>query len=230
MIKANCRVEQADSGAKALEIYEQNRDFDLILMDIQMPEMDGIETTQRLRKSYSDLPKIVAMTAYSMPNDREKFIAQGMDDYISKPIRANLLILKIDALVDKAKMQKIVSEKSNGLVEINEVEEYDLEVIKGLKEMVGAEMLASVFEDFEREASEQIELAYQAFKVNDVKIIQRELHTLKGNSGTLGLSQIHDLTKDIEVPSKKGDLSDFENKFSKLKTSFERFKSVYKSW
>jgi PAS domain S-box-containing protein len=232
MLKANCTVEQADSGAKAIEIYGQHQDFDLILMDIQMPEMDGLETTRRLRQQFTDLPKIVAMTAYSMPKDRENFISQGMDDYISKPIRANLLILKIDALVDKAKMSK--SEPKTRVIDeqatTTEIIEYDLEVINGLKEMVGADMLASVFEDFEREATEQIDLAYQGFLDQDVQVIQRELHTLKGNSGTLGLNLIHEYTKDIEVPSKTGDLTDFENKFEKLKASFAHFKNIYKQW
>ncbi|MCY1554979.1 Sensor histidine kinase RcsC [compost metagenome] len=60
-----------------------------------MPEMDGVETTRILREKFK-LPPVVAMTAYSMENDREKFLANGMDNYLSKPIRANLLVQKVE--------------------------------------------------------------------------------------------------------------------------------------
>ena len=70
-------------------------------MDIQMPDMDGVETTRNLRKQFgSQLPTIVAMTAYSMREDRERFISQGLDDYIAKPIRAQSLIAKVKELTD----------------------------------------------------------------------------------------------------------------------------------
>ena len=97
--KANCEIISAESGMEAIEIYQEIQDFDMILMDIQMPEMDGIETTQRLKKEFGDtLPTVVAMTAYSMQNDRENFLSKGLDDYVSKPIRANILIKKVEEI------------------------------------------------------------------------------------------------------------------------------------
>ena len=76
-----------DNGKKAVEAAKQN-EFDLILMDISMPEMDGIEATKRIRKidKLKDIP-IIAMTAHSMKGDKEKFIKSGMDDYLSKPVK-----------------------------------------------------------------------------------------------------------------------------------------------
>jgi len=77
-------------GRKCLELLRQDR-FDLVFMDIQMPEMDGLEATQQAR-SLNDPEKsripIVALTAHAMKGDREKFLAAGMDDYISKPVHA----------------------------------------------------------------------------------------------------------------------------------------------
>ncbi|MCD8539239.1 MAG: response regulator, partial [Leadbetterella sp.] len=102
--KANCHVIGADSGKKAIDTFQNNPDFDLILMDIQMPEMDGVETTRILREKFGKkLPPVVAMTAYSMENDREKFLASGMDNYLSKPIRANLLIQKVEECLQPGK-------------------------------------------------------------------------------------------------------------------------------
>lgn len=231
--KANCIVESADSGQKAIDIFTANQAFDVILMDIQMPEMDGIETTQILKQKFGNaLPKVVAMTAYSMQHDRENFISKGMDDYISKPIRANLLIKKVEEYVSKNKPLSLPEIKTE-LVEqttfgiSNDIPEFDPEVIESLREMVGQEMLLSVFEDFEKEAEEQIANTIDAFHKNDVVTIQKELHTLKGNSGTIGLMRIHEITKEIEVPAKTGNLEGFEDKAAILMYEFEQFKLKY---
>lgn len=236
--KANCIVESADSGQKAIDIFTQNQAFDVILMDIQMPEMDGIETTQILKEKFgSQLPKVVAMTAYSMQHDRENFISKGMDDYISKPIRANLLIKKVEEYISGQKKPGPIAEKvdteekiQSGVYQISsEIPEFDPEVISSLRDMVGQEMLLSVFEDFEKEAEEQITHSIEAFKNNDVVTIQKELHTLKGNSGTIGLMRIHEITKDIEVPAKTGNLEGFEKRVDLLMHEFEQFKLKYKN-
>lgn len=226
---ANCEVVLADSGQAAIDIFTADQVFDLILMDIQMPEMDGIETTAILKEKFGKkLPVVVAMTAYSMPHDRENFLQKGMDDYVSKPIRANILIKKVEEHFkqnSKSKSKKIIIKE-----ETIEVNRFDFEVINGLKEMVGAEMLSTVFEDFKNEATEQIQNSIAAFHKNDVITIQKELHTLKGNSGTIGLMGIFEITKTIEEPSKKGNLTDFEKHFKVLEAEFECFKTEYLNW
>jgi len=92
--KAGHRVVVANNGAEALKALDQ-RDFDLVLMDVQMPEMGGFEATARIRererRSGAHLP-IIAMTAHAMTDDRERCLEAGLDDYISKPIRASDLI------------------------------------------------------------------------------------------------------------------------------------------
>lgn len=234
--KANCHVKTVDSGKKAIELYSENQDFDLILMDIQMPEMDGIETTQKLKELFpKTLPKVVAMTAYSMQNDRENFLSKGLDDYISKPIRANILVKKVEDLVinkikEKTHLHKIDAKiKSSGKYQIPvEIPRFDSDVINSLREMVGNQMLTSVFEDFENEAQEQITNTINAYKIKDFITIQKELHTLKGNSGTIGLMRIHEITMEIEKPAKKGILDGFEEKIVLLNYEFNLFKSEYK--
>ncbi|MDO9041854.1 MAG: response regulator [Desulfocapsaceae bacterium] len=90
--KAGYTVQVAANGRLALESYTQNPDrYDLILMDIQMPEMDGLEATRQIRqKGFTDIP-IVAMTANAMKGDREKCLEAGMNDYISKPIKREIV-------------------------------------------------------------------------------------------------------------------------------------------
>jgi signal transduction histidine kinase/CheY-like chemotaxis protein len=93
--KAGCQVDLAENGLEALECIRQNPDaYNLVFMDIQMPEMDGREATVEIRKMGLESLPIVAMTAESMPGDRERCLAAGMNDYIAKPIKKDA-VLKI---------------------------------------------------------------------------------------------------------------------------------------
>ena len=82
----------ASNGIEAVESVERQT-YDVVLMDVQMPEMDGLEATRRIVKRWPDTrPRIVAMTANAMQGDREACLAAGMDDYITKPIRVDVLV------------------------------------------------------------------------------------------------------------------------------------------
>ena len=85
---------RADATANGLEVLEafRRQHYDLILMDVQMPEMDGLETTRRIRKEFNDQPYIIALTASALAKDRDACMDAGMDDYLSKPFRINDLI------------------------------------------------------------------------------------------------------------------------------------------
>jgi two-component system CheB/CheR fusion protein len=86
----------ASDGQQALQAFERER-FDVILMDVQMPGMDGLEATAAIRAARSKIP-IIAMTAHAMAGDRERCLAAGMDDYISKPIHVEDLLTLISAV------------------------------------------------------------------------------------------------------------------------------------
>ncbi len=86
------RADLASNGAEAVECVERQT-YDLVLMDVQMPEMDGLEATRRIvTQQPGQRPRIVAMTANAMQGDREACLAAGMDDYITKPIRVDALV------------------------------------------------------------------------------------------------------------------------------------------
>jgi CheY-like chemotaxis protein len=87
--EAGHEVLLADNGRQALKVLNENPDLDAVLMDIQMPEMDGIEVTRRIRSYRTKCPPdvtIIALTAYAMPEEREKFESEGMDAHIPKPL------------------------------------------------------------------------------------------------------------------------------------------------
>ena len=90
----------ARTGTEAVAACHNNSDIDLVLMDIRMPEMDGYEATRQIRKFNKDVI-IIAQTAYAFESDREKAIAAGCDDYISKPISADELKQKISKHLKK---------------------------------------------------------------------------------------------------------------------------------
>lgn len=79
-----------ENGMEAVKAV-QSRPYDLILMDIQMPEMDGLEATRRIRKQFGRQHIIIALTANAMEGDREHYLREGMDDYLAKPIRFDAL-------------------------------------------------------------------------------------------------------------------------------------------
>ena len=84
----------AKNGVEAINKYRENQNYDIILMDIQMPEMDGITATIKLKEEFDDMPPIIALTAYAFDSDVEHFLAVGMDDFISKPIKLKQLCNK----------------------------------------------------------------------------------------------------------------------------------------
>jgi CheY-like chemotaxis protein len=87
------RADLASNGIEAIESVERQT-YDVVLMDVQMPEMDGLEASRRITKAWpaGKRPRIVAMTANAMQGDRELCLAAGMDDYIAKPIRVDQLV------------------------------------------------------------------------------------------------------------------------------------------
>lgn len=221
LMKAGCVVETATSGQEAIDRLARDADFDLVLMDIQMPEMDGMETTRRLKSVGQTLPPIVAMTAYAMKEDRERFLAVGMDDYLAKPIRAQQLIQMVGKWVhDGHATEDAVRDISHEII--------DEEVLKSLSDAVGGDpaFVEGMLTEFIAEAEAQIAAAEQAYARDDCKGVQSELHTLKGNSGTLGAAVVHTLCEQIEGKAKACEFSQFPTEIQELKQALAQFKQA----
>jgi CheY-like chemotaxis protein len=90
----------AKNGLDAVEIFNEQKDIDLILMDIKMPEMDGIMATREIRQKDSSVP-IIAQTAYAMSEDKTKCLSAGCDEYITKPINHKVLLATIERYLSK---------------------------------------------------------------------------------------------------------------------------------
>ena len=225
--KAHCRVQTAESGAQAIEMV-QHQEFDLILMDIQMPEMDGVAATQAIRAlKLSKVPPIIAMTAYSMQGDREKFVGAGMDDYVSKPIRPKTLIAKLAEVLLKNQGNTIVNDAQE---EENTEKVINFEVLGELEKYGGKEIIVETLNDFQKEAENLISSVRESYKVDDYDDILSKLHTLKGNASTLGIDRLAAHVRQTEADLKHGKsvnlfeaLSQLQQYFSEFKEEFQRF-------
>ncbi len=242
LLKSGCVVDTASDGAEAIEKVREHN-YHLVLMDIQMPGMDGITATRHIKELDKKLPPIVAMTAYSMQGDDVKFMEAGMDDYISKPITSKNLVGKVKEWVEKAKpgstkrdnSRKVKAEPVAPAPKIaNAPKTADLPIInmkaaEQLKRIIGNSMTLETFQDFETESLELIENSQNSVNNKDYNVILSNLHTLKGNAGTLGISRVEAYAKSIEADLKAGNDSTLQEDLSKLRDSYEEFKLNYHS-
>ena len=223
LIKSGCNVDEAENGFRAIEMINKQK-YDLIFMDIQMPGMDGVEATQEIKKIRDQpIPPIVAMTAYSMEEDREKFLSQGLDDYMSKPIKANLLIKKVK--------EWISFDPKHVATDVFEEEQEDLIInqntLNQLFKYGGFELIRSVLHDFDVETQEQIQKSQEHYAKENFEGIRLELHTLKGNAGTLGVEKLANTATIIEKKLKEHNFVDIGNDLQLLQSAYEEFQEHY---
>lgn len=283
--KAGCDVTTASSGPEAIEAVAKGmahgaegegqkatnlhtvaptppapspQPFDIIFMDIQMPDMDGVETTGILRKQFGDkLPPIVAMTAYSMREDRERFLSQGLDDYIPKPIRAQGLIAKVNELIKNKPVAAVetgppvrqgvaslqrqqptqpATVSGTSEVKVLDLQQFaallapyesepviDLDILGQLRDIGGAELVESVFDDFVTEATELVTESLSAFAAGDIATVKSHLHTLKGSAGTVGVARLARIAREAEGKLKIQDTSQLAQELKALEAAFTEF-------
>lgn len=191
--KSGHRVCVVENGIKALAALEKD-DFDMVLMDVQMPEMDGLAATREIRKmeqsSYQHLP-IVAMTAHAMKGDREVCLEAGMDEYLSKPIRATDLDQKIAALFDTGMLKASNSGTDQADSKVNKEDDFDLSEPqiawkKALRNTAGDnELLAELLQTFLDDVPKLAQRMEDAIAADDRVGVRRLAHSIKGSLGFL---------------------------------------------
>ena len=221
--KSGCEVDTIDNGIDAIEKVKSKK-YDLIFMDIQMPKMDGITATREIKKlKIPGLPPIIAMTAYSMKEDKEKFLIGGMDDYLAKPIKSENLIYKVKEWVN---MPDEVESSEEEPIQIEEV--FNQNVFEKLKSFANEETLTKIYKQFEKETITQLQECRNGMEKSDLRLILDNLHTLKGTAGTLGVEKVEKYSREMEHNLKNNNLSTINSDFENLNNSFEEFQSHYK--
>jgi two-component system sensor histidine kinase/response regulator len=201
--KRNHSVTVVANGKEALAALEKNS-FDLVLMDMQMPEMDGFEATRLLREQEELTGKhqpVIAMTALAMNGDRERCMAVGMDSYLSKPIRPQ----ELDDVLDSFLVPK---EEHSAEIEHDPVHNGSVEVIQLLDRLDDDRaLLAELLEIFRREYPENVQCAQRAIDAKRPVDLQRAGHTLKGALGNLSATHASALAAELENMGRAFDLT-----------------------
>ncbi|MBP88561.1 MAG: hybrid sensor histidine kinase/response regulator [Planctomycetaceae bacterium] len=181
----------ANNGREAVSAVNKQR-FDLVLMDIQMPELDGLEATTliraRERGTATHVP-IMAMTAHAMKGDREACLASGMDGYISKPIRAAKLFETIEEVLGELADQSVTQQDDSSEMDWHRA----LEVVQG-----DQELLREIVEAFLTECPRLLDQVRDAITSEDQEVLRRAAHTLKGSMRYFGVTQAFDRAYELE--------------------------------
>lgn len=219
-------VDAVVNGEQAVSEHK-SKNYDLILMDIQMPEVDGYTATKMIRKLESPLNSvpIIALTAHALLGDKEKCLIAGMNDYIPKPVVAKEIIQILDKYLgihkNKPQGEKKVIDKSSDLFDFDRLNQISL----GDKEFE-KDLLSDYFKDVEI----KLETLKEFISQRNLRKIQELAHTLKGSSYSVGAKAIGDEALGIELSAKSMDIESVEDRLLKLtkviRDSRELFKNV----
>ncbi|MGH3028437.1 MAG: response regulator, partial [Gaiellaceae bacterium] len=202
LVKLGYRADVAANGLEALEALER-QPYDLVLMDVQMPEMDGVEATGRILERWAEeeRPWIVAMTAEVMQGDREGFLAAGMNDYVAKPIRPRELV----AAITRTPRRRVEHEPKDG----DRRPAVDAAVLDRLAESMGGDdaFVAELIQQFVADSPGLVSAARRGLETGDGEEVRRAAHTLKSNAATMGANELADRSRRLELAAKAGELN-----------------------
>ena len=211
-------VDVAANGREAVQKYAQ-RDYDVVLMDVQMPEMDGLEATSAIRARDAELGRhtpIVAMTAHAMVGDRERCLSAGMDDYIPKPIDRRGLFRVLQFHCSD-------SPKSHRQVEI----EAAADLAAALARCGGdKDLLRELCDLYLEEQPKMLDAIRVAVAQRDATSLHRAAHKLKGSISTFGATRVSEAAQQLETSGQSADFSRVEHELEALKREIETFTPV----
>jgi len=208
--------------------------FDVVLMDVQMPEMDGLEASRAIcaRWAASERPRIIAMTAEAMQGDHDKCLAAGMDDYIVKPVTLDRLAAAL------AKCRPLATASTPKAAASPPVEKQriavgtalDRDVLDQLREdLGGAAALREVIRSFLDQTPSVLSALRDAAARADVSSIRRTAHMIKGTSSTLGARELSEQCAEIEPVGQTGCIADAGSRVIAVEASYRTIEAVLKA-
>ncbi len=223
---AGFNIKAVGNGREVLNYIKNNRP-DLILMDVQMPEMDGFAATKEIRKlntPSADIP-IIALTAHALVGDRDKCLEAGMNDYITKPIIPDKLLKTLDKWLetDSKKVETVQQESA----EVNGIFDFDTlaKMCMGDKEFE-RELLTSYMDD----VTNRLEKLENFIRDNNMEKIVNEAHTIKGASYSVGAKAVGDEALGIELSGKLNDIGNINQRINSLTGSINSTKEILKKY
>jgi two-component system, sensor histidine kinase len=221
----NHRITEATNGREALDAFASGR-FDIVLMDVQMPEMDGLQAAAGIRqleqKQGCEHTPIVAMTAYAGKDDREKCLAAGMDDYLTKPVKPSQMLEILQRYCGTGNVADQPAVVATVPVE-DEIPIFAREDL--LERLGGAEALIPRFMGlFFKGVEPNMATLEEAIASGDSDKVRTSSHAIKGSSANIGAMQMRETAAGIETTAKTGDISGAPSSFERLKQQLEEFK------
>ena len=225
-------VDLASSAGEAIDLMNQVK-YDVIFMDHMMPEVDGIEAThiiRRLMPEYDNVP-IIALTANAVSGAKEMFIAEGMDDFVAKPIELKVMTAKLHKWLPENKIVPITAEEAERAAEEKKHLQPALE-IEGLDTNTAIERLGSVdlfmtvmteYYSAIDKKSDVIENHYNAGSIHDYTV---EVHSLKSTSRQIGAMELADLAAELEKAGNENNVALIKEKTEKMLTMYRGMKEI----
>ncbi|MEQ1601792.1 MAG: response regulator [Methylophilaceae bacterium] len=216
LVKLGIQIEIANNGAEAVALA-MSRNFDLILMDCQMPVMDGYQATAAIRQQQLNTPwqqPIVALTANAMEGDRNKCLASGMDDYLSKPFTLvqleGLLARWIHSATDQAAVKVVAEVADTPKKEAKDtvINRQFLEQFRELDPLGGLGLIKNIMQIYLDTAGNTLQQIEQALAAGDADALRRAAHTLKSSSANVGAGALSELLRQIEVLAREGKIDE----------------------
>lgn len=236
LLQFGCLVTIVNNGQEALALLEKGP-FDLVLMDCQMPIMDGFQATERIREREWRAAKrgqpvnrqsIVALTAHAISGDRDRCLQVGMDDYLSKPFgREDIgLILKrwlpaslVDPLAASPREMDRLPDGEGEPVSAS-IDDEVLEKIRALERNGTPRLVARLVEFFLKETPLQIERMKKAHTSADAGALRMAAHTLKSSSANIGAMTLHELCKALELRARHQQIDDALDRIARIEREF----------
>ena len=202
LLSVGAVVSVANNGLEAVQQVSTQR-FDAVLMDVQMPQMDGYQATQEIRKSQSavELP-IIAMTANAMKGDREKALEMGMNDYLSKPVEVEKLYEKLSLWLPSQSSAVVADERDVAVIAIEDWPDRlpGLDIEDGVRRVVGKrEIYIHVLNNFVSEKHDFMERFSKVLERDDQELLKQMIHSLKGVAATISAKELALLARQVEA-------------------------------
>ena len=232
--KLGLRADAVANGAEAVKSLE-TLPYDLVLMDVQMPVMDGLSATRIIRDPQSAVRNhhipVIAMTAYAMKGDREKCLEAGMNDYVSKPVEPQALADMLEKWLpkDKAVTQEQTPVNAKGTLPVS-VPEPEAQVFDKAGVMVrlmyDEDLARKVIGRFMDDTPKRIEVLRGHIKAGEAPSAERQAHTIKGASATCGGEALRAVALKMEEAARAGDLESVAARLPELDMQFIRLKEA----
>lgn len=223
-------IDLAYNGKEAIKLAGQGQ-YDLVLMDVEMPVMNGYEATRRIRSAGNtggEIP-IIALTAHSDQGVREKCLEAGMNDYLAKPLNKEALISIINNWIKPVAVKDEDSSGSGGSIENNSSgsikETPPMDHGLALKQLdVDDEFLGNILEVFVEDAGQRIAALEEALASQDIQTMILETHTIKGGAANIAAVFLAEAAGELEDIGKKGDLTKACDIFAKVRSEYDRLR------